>query len=64
MDIFSREGKLWRRESEEHIEYAHEPEWLKAMLENAGFENVRLCSDCPQGDSGRMFIVASNTSIY
>lgn len=64
MDIFSREGKLWRRESEEHIEYAHEPELLKALLENAGFENVRLCSDCPQGDSGRMFIVASNTSIY
>lgn len=60
MDIFSKESKLWRRESEEHIEYAHEPLWLKKLLEDAGFTNVRLRSDCPQGDEGRMFIVAEN----
>lgn len=60
MDIFSREKRLWRRDSEEHIEYAHSPQWLKSALENAGFANVKLCTDCPQGDDGRMFIVAEN----
>ena len=58
MDIFSRAGALWERSSEEHIEYAHEPEMLKSALENAGFVGVRLCSDCPQGSAGRLFIVA------
>ena len=59
MDIFSRAGALWKRSSEEHIEYAHEPEMLRAALESAGFVDVRLCRDCPQGDAGRLFIVAT-----
>lgn len=59
MDIFSRAGALWERSSEEHIEYAHEPEMLRAALESAGFVDVRLCRDCPQGDAGRLFIVAT-----
>lgn len=58
MDIFSRRGKLWERGSEEHIEYAHEPETLKTLLLNAGFTDVELCRDCPQGNDGRMFICA------
>lgn len=58
MDIFSRRGRLWERESEEHVEYAHEPEALKALLEQTGFRDVELRRDCPQGDSGRMFIRA------
>jgi hypothetical protein len=58
MDIFSRRGKLWERDSEEHIEYAHEPLRLKALLEQNGFHGVCLRTDCPQGDSGRMFITA------
>lgn len=61
MDIFSKQGKLWRRESEEHIEYAHKPEGLKALLSAAGFTDIELISDCPQGDAGRMFITAKNT---
>ncbi len=64
MDLFSRRGKLWQRECEEHIEYVHSPEALKAALENAGFEQVRFYSDCPQGNMGRLFISAKNTSIY
>ena len=36
MDIFSRVGRLWERGSEEHIEYAHEPQALKQLLEAAG----------------------------
>ena len=58
MDIFSRRGKLWQRGKEEHIEYAHEPTELKRLLESAGFVDVELCRDCPQGDSGRLFVCA------
>lgn len=58
MDIFSRQGRLWQRESEEHVEYAHEPVALRALLEQAGFHAVCLRPDCPQGDMGRLFITA------
>ena len=58
MDIFSRQGRLWQRESEEHVEYAHEPAALQALLEQAGFHDVCLRPDCPQGDMGRLFITA------
>ena len=64
MDLFSRHGKLWQRECEEHVEYAHSPKELKAALEKAGFEQLRFYADCPQGDKGRLFISAKNTSIY
>lgn len=63
MDIFSKSGSLWRRDSEEHIEYAHSPERLAEMLEIAGFENVRLCCDCPQSDGGRLFITAKRNGV-
>ena len=58
MDIFSKRGRLWDRESEEHVEYSYEPEQLKELLEGSGFENIRLHPDCPQGDMGRLFITA------
>ena len=58
MDIFSRQGRLWQRESEEHVEYAHEPAALQTLLEQAGFHDVCLRADCPQGDMGRLFITA------
>ena len=38
MDLFSREGGLWRREREEHVEYAHDPEHLAKLLEVWGYE--------------------------
>lgn len=63
MDIFSKSGSLWRRDSEEHIEYAHSPERLTELLEIAGFENVRLCCDCPQSDGGRLFITAKRNGV-
>ena len=63
MDIFSKSGNLWRRDSEEHIEYAHSPERLAELLEIAGFENVRLCCDCPQSDGGRLFITAKRNGV-
>jgi SAM-dependent methyltransferase len=58
MDLFTRRGRLWERSEEEHIEYAHEPEKLRALLEGAGFQDVRLRSDGPQGGSGRLYIIA------
>lgn len=58
MDIFSRSGDAWRREIEEHTEYAHEPEWLRDLLGQAGFRNVLLRTDGPQGGEGRLFITA------
>ena len=58
MDIFSRQGRLWQRESEEHVEYAHDPAVLRTLLEQAGFHDVCLRADCPQGDMGRLFITA------
>lgn len=63
MDIFSKSGSLWRRDSEEHIEYAHSPERLAELLRIAGFENVRLCCDCPQSDGGRLFITAKRNGV-
>lgn len=59
MDIFSAEDELWRRESEEHLEYVHEFETLKALLESEGFENITLCAGGPQTELGRQFIKAT-----
>ncbi len=58
MDLFERRGRLWRRSGEEHIEYAHEPEMLRTELQRSGFTGIRLVTDCPQGNAGRLFIVA------
>ena len=63
VDIFSKSGSLWRRDSDEHIEYADSPERLAELLEIAGFENVRLCCDCPQSDGGRLFITAKRNGV-
>ncbi|MDO4990311.1 MAG: class I SAM-dependent methyltransferase [Eubacteriales bacterium] len=58
MDLFTRRGALWAREDEEHVEYAHEPETLRALLKQAGFSDVSLRRDGPQGDLGRLWITA------
>ena len=58
MDLFERRGRLWQRSGEEHVEYAHEPEDLKRLLEQAGFVSVTLHRDGPQHDQGRLFVSA------
>lgn len=58
MDIFSREGERWRREGEEHLEYAHGPEMLETLLTAAGFTDIRLHTDGPMCGEGRLFISA------
>lgn len=63
MDLFTRRGRLWERSGEEHIEFAHMPETLRAMLEDAGFDDVRLRSDGPQGQAGRLYIIARRNQL-
>lgn len=58
MDIFSRRGRLWERSGEEHVEYAHENDTLRFLMEKNGFADIQFRSDCPQGDAGRVFITA------
>ncbi len=59
LDLFRRtERGLWRREQEEHVEYLHDPEALRAQLEAAGFTDVRLIIDGPQHESGRLYFTA------
>ena len=59
MDLFEREGDLWSRESEEHVEYVHTPELLTALLQQQGFGEIRTTSEGPQGDQGRLFFIAA-----
>ena len=49
MDLFEREGALWRRSGEEHVEYAHTRSQLRRELEEHGL---------PQGEKGRVFVCA------
>lgn len=62
LDIFTRRGRFWQRASEEHIEYIHEPEELTKLLGEAGFDTVRVLSDGPQNELGRLFFIAKNTA--
>ena len=59
MDIFRRRGRLWQRETEEHYEFVHEPEELIGLLENCGFVDVKLMTDGPQHEMGRLYMVAT-----
>lgn len=45
MDIFSREGKLWKRSREEHIEYAHSIGQLSLSLEENGFSRPDITQE-------------------
>ena len=63
MDLFSRaDDGLWRREWEEHVEYAHEPEALKKLLTGAGFEQIKIFGNCrleePKSGEERLFFAA------
>lgn len=62
MDIFQKDGKLWRRSREEHLEYAYRTEELNQWLREAGFVRVGLYADrkleAPAPDEQRLFIAA------
>lgn len=57
MDIFSRKGNLWERNSELHTEYAYSPDDLAHSLSLSGFDQIKIVSDGPQGELGRIFVI-------
>ena len=61
MDIFQRMGRLWEREQEEHVEYAHSEEFLLDALDKAGFYDVEIIRNGPQSQFGRIFFAAVNS---
>jgi len=66
MDIFQRAGKLWHRSAEEHLEYAYEPEQLRAYLEEAGFTGITVYGDRsmlpPEEGEQRIYFTACKES--
>lgn len=62
MEIFRREGNLWRRGQEEHREYAYTVDELSEMLEQAGFQTVKCCGAGkkrrPKSGDDRVFFFA------
>ena len=58
MDIFSRKGSLWERESEFHTEYDYGVDFLSSALEEAGFSNPNVIINGPQGELGRIFLIS------
>ncbi len=64
MDLFERDGNVWRREQEEHRERAWKPAALEAMLREAGFAQVQVFGGMEERPSeasdGRLFFVCTN----
>lgn len=62
MDIFVRSGDLWRREREEHYEYAYRLRWLKQQMKALGFRDISFFGDrtmtLPDRKDERVFITA------
>ena len=63
MDIFRLgKDKKWTRDVEEHIEYVHEPEKLKALLKDVGFARIELTGEltkeAPRPDERRVYLAA------
>ena len=45
MDLFQRQGNVWHRSFEEHLEYAYSREQLTDYLKAAGFTHIRVYAD-------------------
>ncbi len=62
MDIFQKQGRLWQRSREEHLEYAYRTQELTQWLGEAGFVNVEAYGDRrlepPKPDEQRIFFAA------
>ena len=53
MDLFQRDGNVWQRTFEEHLEYAYTPEQLTKFLRDAGFNRIEIFADrkfCSPGE--------------
>ena len=58
MDLFTRKGRMWQREQEEHTEYAYSEEDIKALLKKHSFEKIKCEEDVPVIGNGRLFFTA------
>lgn len=62
MDVFQRQGSLWRRSAELHEEYAYTVRELIDWLAESGFADIRVFGDRsldpPEPDELRIFIAA------
>lgn len=62
MDLFQRDGPLWRRSWEEHREYAYTVEQLTGWLKEAGFQTVEVYGDrsleAPRAGEQRIYVWA------
>jgi len=62
MDIFTRRGKMWHREQEQHEERAWNINWLAQELETAGFVDVQQFGnrtlERPKENEERIFYLA------
>ena len=66
MDIFQKQGRLWERSREEHLEYAYRTEELTAWLAEAGFQNISVYGDrrleAPKPEEQRIFFAAQKAN--
>ena len=66
VDVFRREGELWDRSTEEHVEYTHDAQTLKELLLDNGFEAVEffgeLSFSAPEADEDRIFVCCRRKS--
>jgi ubiquinone/menaquinone biosynthesis C-methylase UbiE len=67
MDLFQRQGSVWRRSCEEHREYAYTAEQLKGFLRQAGFTHIEVYADrefaAPQAGEQRIYMKARKGKI-
>jgi len=60
LDLFVRDGAIWQRYGEEHIEYAYASQALRRMMAEAGFSNIVVYGDKtlapPAAAEARIFI--------
>ena len=57
MDIFTKRGRLWERDGEEHTEYVYTEAEIGRMLRDEGFTLLRVEKAGPQGNLGREFYI-------
>lgn len=67
MDLFQREGELWRRSFEEHQEYAYSAHQLIGYLKEAGFTSIEVFGDrilaAPRENEQRIYLKARKGKI-
>ena len=62
MDLFQRQGSVWKRSFEEHREYAYSAEQLTGYLRQAGFTHIEVYGDrrvaSPEPGEQRIYLKA------